>query len=420
MSGPNSLLRACRLARHESQAEFAAALRRNGAPASCSARLVQRWEAGETTWPHPVYRRALTAMTGMGLAELGFFDPSAPIEDDEMHRRNLITAAAGITAAAAIEPYARLHFALTRGPGRIDQPLADHLYQVTSELYDREATTTAAILAPELGRHLDALAGLLSVAQDEQVRRTLTLAAGEAAALGGWLAHDQDRMPDAYGYWNAATRAAKVCGDGPLLALVLCYTSYAAAAQGEHAAAWHMLDGAGQQLRSRAHAAPRAWIAARAAEEAAALGETGPALVSLERAMTAYDYADPGQARPWVRFFDNSRLGSMAVNTYGRLQHPELQPAADAVMASLTPDRVKTKAIILSDVATAKVAAGDLDAGCELAHRALKATLDGQAILGRQRLSVLRSMLDEHQAAEAVRSLLPALDAAGITAPAAA
>jgi len=56
------------------------------------------------------------------------------------------------------------------------------------------------------------------------------------------------------------------------------------------------------------------------------------------------------------------RLGSMAVNTYGRFQHPGLQPADDAVMASLTPDNLRTRAIILSDVATAKIAAGGLDA----------------------------------------------------------
>jgi hypothetical protein len=92
-----------------------------------------------------------------------------------------------------------------------------------------------------------------------------------------------------------------------------------------------------------------------------------------------------------------------------------VDPAADAVMASLTPDNLKTRAIILSDVAAARVTAGDLDVGCELAYRALAATLDGQVRLSRQRLTALRPVLDEHQAAEPVRALLPVLDAAGIS-----
>lgn len=108
----------------------------------------------------------------------------------------------------------------------------------------------------------------------------------------------------------------------------------------------------------------------------------------------------------------------MGVSTYGRLDHPQLLPAADAVMDSLGPDRQKTRAIILGDVATARVASGDLDAGVELARQALAASVEGQAVLGYQRLRALRPKLEEHRDVAAVRRLLPELDAAGITAAA--
>lgn len=397
--------------------DLAVRLRAHGAPPSCSKRLIQKWESGEVTWPQGVYRQALKSVFGRSMAELGFHDPAEPLDRDPVHRRNLLAAAAGLAAAAAVpEPYLRLEYALTRAPASLTAADGEHLLAVTNELHEREALMTARELQPELAAHADLLAGLLRLPLGDELRRTLTLCAAQTCSLGGWLAHDLGELTDAAGYWGSAISAARAAGDGPTLACVLCYQSYAAAGRGDHAAAWQLLDAAAQYVRSPQHAQARAWISARQAEEAAALGETGPALISLERAMTAFDYAQPDQARPWVKFFDNSRLGSMAVATYGRLGHPETQAAADSVISSLTPDRVKTKAIILSDVATARISAGDLDEGCDLARRALTATVEGEAILGRQRLIALRPQLDVHADAAPVRALLPALDAAGITA----
>lgn len=413
----NDALRRARVDLGLSLTDLAARLRAHGAPASCHKRLVQKWEAGETRWPQGVYRQALRAVFNCSMAELGFRDPNEPQDQDPVHRRNLLAAAAGLAAAAAVpEPYLRLEYALTRAPASLTAVDGEHLLAVTNELHEREALVTARELQPELAAHADLLAGLLRLPLGDELRRTLTLCAAQTCSLGGWLAHDTGDLTDAAGYWNSAISAARAAGDGPTLACVLCYQSYAAAGRGDHAAAWQLLDAAAQYVRSPQHAQARAWISARQAEEAAALGETGPALISLERAMTAFDYAQPDQARPWVKFFDNSRLGSMAVATYGRLGHPETQAAADSVISSLTPDRVKTKAIILSDVATARISAGDLDEGCDLARRALTATVEGEAILGRQRLIALRPQLDVHADAAPVRALLPALDAAGITA----
>jgi hypothetical protein len=174
------------------------------------------------------------------------------------------------------------------------------------------------------------------------------------------------------------------------LALSLAYLSYLAAEQGDPRRAWELLDQAGRHVRSREHAVARAWVSARQAEEAATLGE-GAALVLLDRAMTVMDYAEPERGRAWTRFFDNARLGALAVSTYGRLGHPDLAPAADAVLAEVRD--AKTQAVILGDVATAHVRNGDLDQGCEVAGRALEVTMRTQATLGRQRLKALTPAL---------------------------
>jgi hypothetical protein len=73
---PNATLRAVRMGMLLSQDDFARALRaagqRAGLPNDASKRLVQRWEAGVTTAPRPVYARALEAVTGLPMASLGF------------------------------------------------------------------------------------------------------------------------------------------------------------------------------------------------------------------------------------------------------------------------------------------------------------------------------------------------------------
>lgn len=73
---PNSKLRAVRMGLLMSQDDFARALRESGAavgePNDASKRLVQRWEAGTTGAPRPVYARALERVTGLPIDSLGF------------------------------------------------------------------------------------------------------------------------------------------------------------------------------------------------------------------------------------------------------------------------------------------------------------------------------------------------------------
>jgi hypothetical protein len=180
---------------------------------------------------------------------------------------------------------------------------------------------------------------------------------------------------------------------------VLCYLSYPAGADGDHARAAKLLAEAGTHVKANQHAAARSWIAGRQAEETAAVGDPS-ALVALERALTSFDYAEPDAGRPWTRFFDNARLGSLAVSTYARLGHPRLGEAAGVVLETVSSR--KTRAVILGDVAGGYAAQGDIDRACELAEQALDATLAGQAVLGRERLTALRPTLEASGSAQAV------------------
>jgi len=81
---PNLVLRRIReQERHESRAEFAAALTRAahemGESVEPSERYVARLEDGEVAYPHPPYRRVLTRVCGRSMADLGFVPRRGPL-----------------------------------------------------------------------------------------------------------------------------------------------------------------------------------------------------------------------------------------------------------------------------------------------------------------------------------------------------
>ena len=87
MNTPNQRLRAVRLARHLSQAEFAEAVRGQaralGLNLACDEKRIGRWERGQVRWPSPAYRRVLCVVFDVGnVQQLGFVLPAEPARDE--------------------------------------------------------------------------------------------------------------------------------------------------------------------------------------------------------------------------------------------------------------------------------------------------------------------------------------------------
>jgi len=105
MTTPNAVLRAVRMGMLLSQDDFARAVReageRTGQPNDANKRLVQRWEAGTTASPRPVYARALEAVTGLPIESLGFITPVplARVSDDGQGGHDL-DSPTGVASAA--------------------------------------------------------------------------------------------------------------------------------------------------------------------------------------------------------------------------------------------------------------------------------------------------------------------------------
>lgn len=229
------------------------------------------------------------------------------------------------------------------------------------------------------------------------MQKRLIATAGEAEALTGWVLFDLQRPKAAEQAWRNAAEMADEVGDGPLAACILGYWSYLLSSQGNATDAVRMLEQANNFVRGSA-AATQAWIAGRQAEEYSALSDEANALHSLDRAMTVFDYASPRTERVWTSFFTASRLGSLTVSTYGKLDYRETNAAAKALLNSLSPTENKVRALVLADLATTAVVRGDVDRTADLVMESAPLAVRMEASLAVDKLwGVVEALPDEQQ-----------------------
>ena len=369
-----------------SQAQFAEAVRAAGnamgAPNHCTKRLVQKWETGEHAACRPDYLRVLQAVTGLSARELGFrilpddsgesiaaeSEPGAAVAALDAAARGAAAAFAmsGITAYTSDSTIEgsmdRLRHALQH-PSHVDSRTADFVETATERLFDLEHHSPARLLAPTVDRHLTTVTSLLTAARHEGVRRKLMVSAGRSALLAGWLAFDRGDIPAAQRYWDTAIGAAEGTGDGPLLGASLSCLAYAAARRGDPGTAWQLAHSASRQTPADPRSS--AWATARLALYAAGLGEQGAAYAALERSLDLggnLPRPRPGDRTvPWLRCFDQARLYSSAGRTAALLKDPRAGGFAAYAVESLSPTRVKARAIVLAEAALTAAHVGELD-----------------------------------------------------------
>ncbi|WP_319668705.1 helix-turn-helix domain-containing protein [Streptomyces ipomoeae] len=263
-------------------------------------------------------------------------------DQDDVKRRTLLGGAV-VGAAAAAEPWERLAHALSRGR-KIDSDGAATLVDRACALHVREGNLTALGLQSEVEGHLDAITAALPRAGEHE--RILTIAAGETAALAGWVAWDLGDYSRAHSYYEVTMDCAKAAGHPPLRALARAYASYGTASPEEAA---KVLAEAAQDVRGPGNAAAAAWVYGRLAEEAANAGDETHALRALDRARFAYDFADHTSEQAWVRFMTPYRMDSLALSVYGQLGRQELAETADHAVDRLGRELPEAGVVVLGD-----------------------------------------------------------------------
>ncbi|MER6475262.1 helix-turn-helix transcriptional regulator [Streptomyces filamentosus] len=307
--------------------------------------------------------------------------------EEDMKRRMLLEGAvAGVTAAAA-EPWGRLATALRRGT-RVDEISANALIERAADLHVQELDLSARLLQHKVESHLDAITAALPHAGEHE--RALTIAAGETAALAGWVAWDLGEHTRANSYYKVTAECAASAGHPPLRALALTYASYGDRPSQRKLG---LLRQAAQDVRGRGNATATAWVHGRYAEEAALLGDSSEALKALERARFAYDFADHTREQPWVRFVTPYRMDSLTLSVYGQLRRSELSTTADDAVARLGSSLPDGGVVVLGDLAVALLRGGSLDQGLDVSRKFVAAALVKPNTMGKERARVVASLL---------------------------
>ncbi|MFG3370555.1 helix-turn-helix domain-containing protein [Streptomyces sp. NPDC048156] len=308
---------------------------------------------------------------------------------DDVKRRTLLGGTIiGITAA---EPWGRLAHALSKG-SKIDTPSAVVLIDRAAELHVKELDLSARRLQSTVESHLDAITAALPRSGEHE--RALTIAAGETAALAGWVAWDLGEHDKADAYYKVTSKCAETAGHPPLRALALTYASYGSPTPQERL---EFLSQAARDVRGHGNATATAWVHGRHAEEAAQVGDDTGALRALDRARFAYDFADHTSEQAWVRFVTPYRMDSLALSVYGQLRRQELTTTADTAVRRLGTGLADSGVVVLGDLASALLRGGDVDQGIYVSRQFAAATQEKPNTMGKERALTVATWLPDSE-----------------------
>jgi transcriptional regulator with XRE-family HTH domain len=327
-------------------------------------------------------------------------------------RRDMLALAATMGAGAAIaasDVWERIAYALTKPTG-MDEAMVRALEARSAGFHQLEEMVPAQALYKGLTAHLKELGNLLngmpSDPSDES-RTRLIIAVGESSVLAGWLASDMGDSTAVRSFYELAEKAAKEAGDPGIAACALAYRSYIPSTKGAHGRSRALLGAALEAVPGEKSPATLAWIAARHAEESAALGDTAQALTSWRKADEAFNLADTDEDRVWTHFMDQNRFDSYHISTLANIRRlDEAQELAARVLVRLEqPDRKKA-VIILEDIATAHLTKGSIIEASKVGRQALAVLKETEFTMWLPRFDALAQGLKRWERQQPVRAFL--------------
>lgn len=359
-------------------------------------RQVRRWESATPPWPHADQEQALTRLLGQDMEALGFA-PQAGVPVDRARRTVLAAGAAGVgvapipTQAVAVQPAtaAEDYEAVTRSHRRLYWSVAP------------------ATLHPAAAAHATLGCALLPEAAG-QTRARIASALAETLLLAGRVEFFDMREADRAS--NTLLRALQAAGeadDALLGAAVLAHTAFIPAWVGERDAAVERMTAARTYARrGPASAELLAWLDAVEAECETRCGHTRTALHLIGHAEDVLARGSEHQSPEWLDWFSSVRLAAFKGNTQLKAGHlPQARTTLLGVLEALGPTEEKQSTVVLGDLAAVEAAAGDPEAACGYAVRALDQLERTWYAMGMDRVREVRRALAPHQHERCVRDL---------------
>lgn len=359
-------------------------------------RQVRRWASDDPPWPQPDQAQALTRELGQDLESLGFTPPNAVHPD--RGRRSVLATTAAVVGLAAVPTQA-----VTMQPATV---AAD--FQAVTRSHRRLYWSVApATLHPAAQAHGSLGCALLTETAG-QTRRAVAAALAESYLLAGRIEFFDMRDADRAGNTLLlALQAAGEADDALLGSAILAHTAFIPAWVGDRDSAVERMVAARTYAR-RGPASPEllAWLDAVEAECETRCENTRTALHLIGHAEDVLARGGEHASPEWLDWFSPVRLAAFKGNTQLRAGHlPQARTTLLSVLDALGPSEEKQTTVILGDLASVEAAAGDPEAACEYAVRALGQLERTWYAMGMDRIREVRRTLAPHQHERCVRDL---------------
>ncbi|MET9175091.1 helix-turn-helix transcriptional regulator [Streptomyces misionensis] len=359
-------------------------------------RQVRRWESATPPWPHPEQEQALTRLLGQDMEALGFTQQAGATVDRV--RRTVLAAGAAAVGLAAVP---------TQAVAVQPATAADDYEAVTRSHRRLYWSVAPATLHPAAVAHATLGCALLPETAG-QTRARIAAALAETLLLAGRIEFFDMRESDrAQHTLLRALQAAGEAGDALLGAAVLAHTAFIPAWVGERDAAIERMTAARTYARrGPASAELLAWLDAVEAECETRCGKTRTALHLIGHAELVLARGREHDNPEWLDWFSSVRLAAFKGNTQLKAGHlPQARTTLLGVLDALAPSEEKQSTVVLGDLAMVEATAGDPEAACGYAVRALDQLERTWYAMGMDRVREVRRALAPHQHERWVRDL---------------
>ncbi|MGV9426349.1 helix-turn-helix transcriptional regulator [Streptomyces sp. NPDC003656] len=356
-------------------------------------RQVRRWESATPPWPQAEQGQALARLLGQDLEALGFTPPGAVPA-----RRTVLAATATAAGLAAVPSQA---VAVQPATAAAD-------YEAVTRSHRRLYWSVApAALHPAAVAHATLGCALLPETHG-QTRARVAAALAETLLLAGRIEFFDMREPDRAAHTLLrALQAAGEADDALLGSAILAHTAFIPAWTGERDAAVERMTAARTYAR-RGPASPEllAWLDAVEAECETRCGHTRTALHLIGHAEDVFARGGEYEPPEWLDWFNPVRLAAFKGNVQLKAGHlPQARTTLLQVLEELDPSEEKQTTVILGDLAAVEAAAGEPEAACGYAVRALEVLERTWYATGMERVRDVRRALAPHQHERCVREL---------------
>ncbi|MEV7868398.1 helix-turn-helix transcriptional regulator [Streptomyces sp. NPDC088124] len=285
-----------------------------------------------------------------------------------VERREFLAAAAAATAKPLIVTGS------VSVPAEWDNSQAASLRTATASYRRLDATVTSRSLSEAVHGHLRLIQAIADLAPNASHRSQMASVGSEAASFAAWLAWDMADHGSARRWYGSAIGAARGTGNALLSAYQTGSLASFEADTGNPHEALRLVEHARRQLGPDVPALAAAWLSSIEAVAHATSGDRracDKALVTCEQRAGRISGSEP-VAWPWIFAFDERKIAACRISCAARLAPAHRMRTGDETMATaLTGGHDKQRAMLTLDIATRRLADGDIDAAFGLANRAL-------------------------------------------------